>query len=344
MKTKILFFPILLFFFINSYGQKKIAGKSLIVHQSIRTYLNSSIINELDTIYSFSTPGNNPSGICYDGSDLWHCDASMYIYKLSLSGEIIDSIPNPDINSYIRGGAMTYDGDNIWLVGEQSGKLFKIDINGDVLNEFNLPSKNHSDPNGFGIAWDGNYLWHSQYDPVKIYKIDPINGELLDSISPQDTILGIEWINDELYGIVWSEDFNNSKFVLIDTATGQLTDTINWVITDPLDLCWDHSYLWNISGAALKIYNVSLDLTPTSIESMISPNELKIYPNPFNSYITIDDESDTTNELHLMDVNGRILKTIYPSDSKENLDLSFLKNGLYIFKQKDRIIKALKVK
>jgi hypothetical protein len=166
----ILLFPLFLIFFINSYGQKKIAGKNISVHQSVRTYLKSSTISEIDTVFSFNTPGNIPSGICFDGSNLWHCDTSMYIYKLSLSGEIIDSIPNPDIDNNFRGGAMTFDGNNIWIVGEETAKLFKIDINGNILKEFSLPSKNHSDPNGFGIAWDGNYLWHSQYAPVNIYK------------------------------------------------------------------------------------------------------------------------------------------------------------------------------
>jgi hypothetical protein len=167
------------------------------------------------------------------------------------------------------------------------------------------------------------YLWHSQYAPVNIYKIDPNNGELIDSISPQDSIMGIEWINDELYGIITSEDINNSKFVKIDTETGQFSDTNNWTITYPLDFCWDNSYLWNISGAAeffdipiggkMKIYKISSDLTPTSIADLIAPNGFKAYPNPFNTYITIDNGDDKIKEMHLMDINGKILKTIYHS-------------------------------
>jgi hypothetical protein len=353
MKKKLFLLPLLLIFFINSYGQKKIAGKSISVYQSVRAYLKSSTINEMDTIFSFNTPGNIPSGICFDGINFWHCDTSQFIYKISVSGEVLDSIFNPDIDNYFRGGAMTFDGDNIWLVGEQSAKLFKIDLNGNVLKEFYLPSKNYSDPNGWGIAWDGNYLWHSQYSPIMIYKLDPNNGAAVDSIVPADTIMGIEWINNRLYGIVMSEDLNDSKLVQIDTVTGELYDTADWIVPYPLDLCWDNHYLWNVSGAQeffdiqiggkMRIYKVQTNLAPTSIEKSTTSDGLKVYPNPFKSYLTIVNVDITIKDLHLMDIRGKVLKTIYSGNSKENLDLSFLNTGLYFLKQNDKIIKIVKV-
>ena len=58
--------------------------------------------------------------------------------------------------------------------------------------------------------------------------------------------------------------------------------------------------------------------------------DVTIYPNPSNGILTID--TDKTVDFELIDLNGRIIKSIQAIDNNHTINLSSLQKGIYIAK------------
>jgi len=78
---------------------------------------------------------------------------------------------------------------------------------------------------------------------------------------------------------------------------------------------------------SLSIDNLSYELQTLSTSEVIGKRGLKIYPNPFNDIINIDNVSDIKS-ASVIDVSGRTLKTF--NEISSSLDLSDLKEGMYV--------------
>jgi hypothetical protein len=340
MKSKKLIFIVLtIIAFINTYGQGvnksiKITGIDLSQKIDNTHYLNSNR-SICDTIFSFNTRPQ-PSGLAWDGQNLWYVDNS-YIYKVSTTGMYIDSINNPASSGNFKGGDLTYDGLNLWYTDKQTAKLFKINpTNGDVLQQFNVPSFGQFDPNGFGLAWNGINIWHSQYSPPRLYKLNSINGNIIDSLTTTTGLLGLEWINGNLFGISGSQIFK------INPNTGAFQDSTSWCIPFSLGLTWDGSFLWNVSGSESiggittggkqKIYKLNPDLITSVSEYSKSNSDVEIFPNPATQSILIRGENIKTIEIY--NVHGE--KTYATSDFKQEtskeIDLYNFLKGIYFVK------------
>lgn len=349
MGRRVLYIVLLFFMAIDLGAQEKIAVlgfKSVVCTDTKKV---NTLRGEIDTSFSFTTPGTIPSGIAWDGEYLWHCDTSSNIYKLTVNGVIADSIPNPDKTVSTRGGAMTFDGENLWLVGEQAARLYRISRSGALLNDYDLPSIGSSDPNGFGIAWDGEHLWHSQYAPPVIYKINPDNGKVLDSLKTVDTILGIEWLNDRLYGIAVYKAPRRAKYGQISMTTGELSEVIDWCINHPLDLCYDGTHLWSVSGekgplayGKMKIYRSKYLTTHIEGGNNLSQS-IKIYPNPFLTSITLENAYSPLNEINVFNVEGALVKSLSTKSRKLKVQLRDLKRGIYFIVTKTEVVRVVKL-
>lgn len=69
-----------------------------------------------------------------------------------------------------------------------------------------------------------------------------------------------------------------------------------------------------------------------------SKKEITIYPNPssFNIYIEFDEQ---ITDLKILSLNGRKIKELFPM---KNVDISYLKKGVYILKINDNFVKFIK--
>mgnify|MGYP001619592826 CR=1 FL=1 len=74
------------------------------------------------------------------------------------------------------------------------------------------------------------------------------------------------------------------------------------------------------------------------------PNSLKIYPNPVNSVLTIDNPNNGNTEAKVFDMTGRLIKTItfYNNDKSISLNVSDLIKGNYIVKIGNSVSKIIK--
>jgi len=244
----------------------------------------------LDTNYSIPTPGTWPAGVTREANFFWNTDAdSARIYKLTFSGNVIQTFEAP---GYVP-AEIEWDGTYLWLVDEQEARLYKIDpVQEETTASFSLPDSGSSDPNSFGLAWDGANFWHSQYgDSARIFKLDPSTGGVLSSFeSPADYLLGITWDGTYLAGI----DIASQTLYRIDPASGEVIDDYPWPVPYPLGLFFDGLDYWNVSGSLAHggnqaIYRVSLE---TGFEVVIGlPGHfvlIKSYPNPFNNSTRLD--------------------------------------------------------
>jgi len=316
---------------------------------SPRSYQSTLTPTRLDTLSSFITPGTWPGGLAWDGQYLWNCDNDdEAIYKLTITGDVISSFPLPD--SAESGGDLVWDGNFLWLADEESAFLFKIDTStGLALEHFHLPSFGHLSPNGFGLAWDGQYFWHCQYsDSAKIFKLDPQNGQVLHSFVPhKELILGIAWANGFLYGINIDFALSGGMIYKFETSSGIVLDSVFWEIPYPLGLVWDGQYFWNVSsknsyGGNQRIYQVRNSITSIENDFLNKSNIINLmqnYPNPFNPTTTIKyalpDAAHV--RMELFTITGKKIKVLVDENKHAGyhtllFNAGDLSSGIYFYK------------
>jgi len=80
--------------------------------------------NTAQVISMVSNRGFSIDGVCYDGEFLWTVDSTTSkIYKISLSGELINQYKAPDKYPC----SICYYNQTFWI-GDRSGKIFRIEI------------------------------------------------------------------------------------------------------------------------------------------------------------------------------------------------------------------------
>jgi len=78
-----------------------------------------------------------------------------------------------------------------------------------------------------------------------------------------------------------------------------------------------------------------------------STNDIKVYPNPTKSYINVDlEENNNAQNILILNVIGKIIKSVPSIENTTTIDLSDLSNGMYFVKidgkKQSEIIKIIK--
>ncbi len=205
----------------------------------------SVLVRESAVVESFAVPGEEPSGLAWDGENFWLADLdSEKIYKLDKAGKLLSSFAAPGSTPT----GLAWDGTNLWVADSFDGQIYKVNLqNGKVVGAFDLPN---SDPQG--LAWDGANFWVVDADTGKLEKLNS-NGDLLESFdSPGDSPAGLTWDGKNL----WMSD-SDAGVIKIDPATGKQISTVKAPGPDPRGLAWDGTYLWVVDGETLKAYRVA---------------------------------------------------------------------------------------
>ena len=191
----------------------------------------------------FDSPGDNPTGLTWDGNYLWNADWSTdKIYKIDPdTGEVIKEISSPGTVPF----GLAWDGNYLWNADFYSGKIYKIDTNtGEVIRAIESPGGAFST----GLAWDGNYLWSVSQQTYKIYKIEPDTGEVLKEFNfPGDSPTGLAWIGNYLWSAnsyMWGG--TTAEIYKIDPDTGEIKEGFNAPCDYIAGLAWDGDYLWTV--------------------------------------------------------------------------------------------------
>ncbi len=289
-----------------------------------------------DTIFSFPTVDALPSGITSDGNFIWsQSGSSDYIYKYTFSGILVDSILNPASYFTTSGGDMDFDGTNLLVMVEQIDSLYKINPNtGAVVSRFKVaPCTQDCD----GVAFDGNYIWVTDYGQALIYKLNATTGAVINTFpySTPSYMLPIKFINGSLYGLSLFPGMLHE----IDTSSGNIISTTPWCLGYPLGFCKVNNHVWGVSsqmsiGGTQRIYEFD-SLFMTSLPAYLSGNiSFEIFPNPSSDKITI---SFTANiDKGTIAVNNVFGEMVYVESirnkSTKEINLGNIASGIYFVK------------
>jgi len=109
-----------------------------------------------------------------------------------------------------------------------------------------------------------------------------------------------------------------------------------WVIYYRAEVAWAH-----FEAPSLK--NAVVGTEPSEHHSAF---DMKVYPNPANSWLTIEFSHALTEDafIQLFDSTGRLIKTYKVQGTQQNINMESLPSGLYIVKvsnSTDNIVKRI---
>jgi len=232
--------------------KSKIICFLLLSFQAIVLGQTGMIINQ------FATPGQYPTGICFDGKNLWQADRQTdKIYCLDAkTGKIIRQIESP---AYWPMG-MAWDGKYLWNADyrgrtdkseDRDGMIFKIDpADGTVLKTLSAPSRSPK-----GLTYDGKYLWLVDDKSDKVIQFSPEDGATISSFpSPATDPKGISF--DGKY--LWISDRSNDEIYMVDPATGFVIIIMDAPGAYVHGLAVSGNKLWAVDHETNKIYQLKI--------------------------------------------------------------------------------------
>jgi transglutaminase-like putative cysteine protease/sugar lactone lactonase YvrE len=207
-----------------------------------------------EVVESYSTPGDYPTGLTFDGENLWLADRETNkIYMISSkNGRRVRRIETPGFWP----AGLTWDGEALWcsdvkgglpLSENYEGKIYRIDLKtSTVLKTLQAPCKSPR-----GLAWDGKYLWCSDNTSDELICFSPDDGTTIKSFkSPAGNPQGLSY--DGKY--IWISDSGTDEIYMVDPETGCVI-----IIADASgpyirDIAFDGEFLWSVDSQIKKIF------------------------------------------------------------------------------------------
>jgi N-formylglutamate amidohydrolase len=99
-----------------------------------------------------------------------------------------------------------------------------------------------------------------------------------------------------------------------------------------------------LRGYLGRHYFRSLNFNCSTPIASVENLEIKVYPNPFVDYLTIDNMGLDNKTIFLIDMLGRVVKNIdIQGDMKKDIDLIYLPKGIYFLKMDNYSLKIFKM-
>ncbi|MEN8153399.1 MAG: transglutaminase domain-containing protein [Acidobacteriota bacterium] len=209
-------------------------------------------------IKEFKTPGKYPTGICFDGKNIWQTDRETdKIYCTNAeTGDLISQIESP---AYWPMG-LAWDGKYLWNADyrgrtdkseDRDGMIFKIDPkDGTVLKTLHAPS---SSPKG--LTYDGKYLWLVDDRTDKVIQFSPEDGATISSFkSPSGDPKGITF--DGKY--LWISDRGKDEIYMVDPKTGFVIIIMDAPGNYVHGITVNNNKLWAVDHEDDKIYQLKI--------------------------------------------------------------------------------------
>jgi hypothetical protein len=229
------------------------------------------------------------------------------------------SIANMSIQAFVPS---QFSGSNLGPPGvaaEHAGRPAILQVF-DVVDSVPAPGSAH-----MGLAWDGTYLWlaSNEVTPILLYKIDPVTGQAVDTITTgvNSYILGFTYLN----GYFWLQEwFSTGTTYKIDPVTGAIVGSfVSPASTNSRGLADDGTYLWIASTGGLvgagTLYQVdTLGATQTTVGmgSVINwPMGMTYNKNTGYMWVADDDVMNDVNELDISGPNAVLVSEHMPPGS-----------------------------
>ena len=152
------------------YRQKRITKRKSLFRSILAGVIVGIVIISAGTIkkyfykdVAYSAPYSNPSGIAFDGKNLWTADwlsMTAVRHNMDESLSVAKKYQLP-INPF----GLAWDGQNFWTSDSWAKKINKHSQDLSVIASYKSPAANPG-----GLCWDGKNLWSVDTETRKIYK------------------------------------------------------------------------------------------------------------------------------------------------------------------------------
>ena len=211
-----------------------------------------------EIVKSFDTPAKYPTGLCFDGKNLWLADRGTdKLYCIDAeSGKVIRTIESP---AYWPMG-LAWNGEYLWNSDfrgrtdkseDLDGMIFKIDPkDGTILKTLHSPAKS-----SIGLTFDGEYLWCIDDKKDMVIRFHPNDGSTISSFpSPAGEPKGITF--DGKY--LWISDRDTDEIYMVDPKTGYVIIIMDAPGKYPHGLAVSDKKLWAVDHDADKIFQLKI--------------------------------------------------------------------------------------
>jgi len=202
-----------------------------------------------EVIKEFDLPGSCPTGLTFDGKNLWLADrkADKLFCINPKNGKVIKSLDSP---AYWSMG-LAWDGKTLWNADVNERKIYQIDPQtGTILKTVDSPENSPR-----GLTWDGKYLWCADNIADKIIQFSPDDGTTIREFqSPAKDPRGLcfdgkyLWISDRIGDEIHMVDPGSGAVLLITEAPGPFTR----------GLAFDGKSLWAVDYQTDKLYQLKI--------------------------------------------------------------------------------------
>jgi len=212
-----------------------------------------------DIIKAWKAPGENCTGLAWDGKNLWVVDQkSRTLFKLNQDGQVIKKFSAP---SYWPVG-LTFDGKTLWLVDERGGipkiddfyqgYIYQIDTaTGNIIKSQELPFVQP-----VGIAFDGTYFWTIDDKEKKLISFSGEDGTAFkEYVYPAPGCLGIAYGNKYL----WIGNHLRNEIYMVDPSNGKVLKILPTPGEYIRDLAYFNNALWVLDSQTDSVYLLQID-------------------------------------------------------------------------------------
>lgn len=209
--------------------------------------------------------------------------------------------------------------------------------------------------------FDKNFDLYKQFDVKVPSGYDLVVNKPNEAINTFILSKGIFDLDDKLDIVIFLEKYDEGVLIKIYNEDGEIVKDFNKLYNfydaKPSFLQVYHDEVENVNklliNSLAKQYNgkkafteiYTLPSKTLSVNDNNSvTNSLKIYPNPANSTVTIDNPNNGTTEIKVFDLNGRLIKNVpfNTNDKNISLNVSELIKGNYIIKIGNSVSKIIK--
>jgi CheY-like chemotaxis protein len=123
---------------------------------------------------SFTLPYANPSGMCWDGKNLWISDwveGSVYEHALAAGCAVTATVTTPNIEP----AGLAVEGQKLWIAHTLGNKIYAGTPRTPFVAQQSFPSPGAAPS---GLFHDGTYLWSLDFQAAKIYRHSPTATDL----------------------------------------------------------------------------------------------------------------------------------------------------------------------
>jgi len=184
-----------------------------------------------------------------------------------------------------------------------------------------------------GLTFDGKHLWNVDRKTDMIYKINPADGGILDSLkAPGYNPRGLAWDGKKL----WIVDAEENLVFGINPKTRIVEKTIYCPVSKPYGMTFDGTYLWVADDGGDEIHQIDR-ADGTTIKTLKAPTSHPWGLAFDGTYLWVSDRY--SDEIYMMTVDGTVIN-FFNSPGKHACDLAW--DGQYLWNadyQSDRIFK-----